>query len=565
MNEIKDTTEFNSFAVKYLDLYNGMDTTEADVCDNFAEQCWDLGLKMDCGESFGQRYPKAFQSFDELEKVIDEIDDYVFLGNAIFSQWRYVTHWSYNSSLLDKTFRPWFKLAFERLVKITAESGIRPKLFRGQLSKIQITSNVLGYGPCPEPDDEIEQRLTINHQGKVWISRYAYGDVGKYELIQKDTTSINKEQLAFLFEKYTRYFSDKPIMPLATDVGSFELVLTNTESEQFKYKGSIIPCYEIDDKDLSAWTREILDCPHLFVFDGNAYDRIEKLRIDYHRNTLIHNVHEDIDLNWIYDEYILIDREAGDLELYRKIGSDCNIKQVYHIGSGIGTFLDDCCADIDFEDIEGIEDDAIIPENETKEYTLTIDYFNRGQIVINNQFSKKSLPSAWPTLMSDLKDFLEFYGIGEIMDPLHYCKEFKTPSSVIFLSVVFGGTGKSYYYLTDDDSIEIGDQVIVPVGNEGKERIVDVVKKQYFQTEEVPMPIEKVKSIIGIFNIPEKDDDGNMRIHCPLLNKKITADECYAICVEADLHDFHDIEGLITRDEFLEREEICEKCKYNLD
>ena len=75
-------------------------------------------------------------------------------------------------------------------------------------------------------------------------------------------------------------------------------------------------------------------------------------------------------------------------------------------------------------------------------------------------------------------------------------------SKLILLSVLFGDFGKRYYYLTDDDTIEVGNQVIVPVGGDGTERIVEVVKKEYLDTdtaflppEEAGLPEKKIKKI----------------------------------------------------------------------
>ena len=55
---------------------------------------------------------------------------------------------------------------------------------------------------------------------------------------------------------------------------------------------------------------------------------------------------------------------------------------------------------------------------------------------------------------------------------------------------------KSYYYISDDDTIEVGDFVIVPAGKDNHEAVVEVVKKEYFAEENVPLPMEKTKHII---------------------------------------------------------------------
>lgn len=68
---------------------------------------------------------------------------------------------------------------------------------------------------------------------------------------------------------------------------------------------------------------------------------------------------------------------------------------------------------------------------------------------------------------------------------------------IMFCSCEFEGGGKSYYYISDDPSLEEGDLVRVPVGDNGKTSVVEIVEIEYFQEDEVPMPLERVKRIIG--------------------------------------------------------------------
>ena len=68
---------------------------------------------------------------------------------------------------------------------------------------------------------------------------------------------------------------------------------------------------------------------------------------------------------------------------------------------------------------------------------------------------------------------------------------------IMFCSCEFEGGGKSYYYISDDPSLEEGDLVRVPVGDNGRTSVVEIVEIEYFQEDEVPMPLERVKKIIG--------------------------------------------------------------------
>ena len=86
--------------------------------------------------------------------------------------------------------------------------------------------------------------------------------------------------------------------------------------------------------------------------------------------------------------------------------------------------------------------------------------------------------------------------MGNILDPAVYGKVKRRNSEYIFCSVILDEGCKSYYYLTDDSSIKVGDLVIVPAGKDNQEKVVEVVNIEYFSAENVPLPIEKTKQII---------------------------------------------------------------------
>ncbi len=58
----------------------------------------------------------------------------------------------------------------------------------------------------------------------------------------------------------------------------------------------------------------------------------------------------------------------------------------------------------------------------------------------------------------------------------------------------FDTEGYSYFY--DDDSIKVGDKVIVPVGKDNKEKVGTVVNFWRLSEERLPYPAEKTKRII---------------------------------------------------------------------
>ena len=77
-----------------------------------------------------------------------------------------------------------------------------------------------------------------------------------------------------------------------------------------------------------------------------------------------------------------------------------------------------------------------------------------------------------------------------------------------FLGVIFSFANYHYYYLTGDDTITIGDYVLVPVGPEDKESIGKVVSVEKHLRISAPFPIGKTKRIIRKCTelIDKKDD-----------------------------------------------------------
>ena len=184
------------------------------------------------------------------------------------------------------------------------------------------------------------------------------------------------------------------------------------------------------------------------------------------------------------------------MEHIQNIGTGCKVSRKYEIEGGIGSLLENFDAEDLFAYIDGNPDDVIDTPNETKDYTITIEYKKNPNRTITGSYDKNGLPEDFSDFAETVFDFIRFYGLGEILDPSVYVKVKRRKSEYIFCSVTFDEGYKSYYYLTEDDSIEIGDFVLVPAGKDNHEAVVEVVNIEYFDEEIVPLPVEKIKRII---------------------------------------------------------------------
>lgn len=496
-----DMKQVHKFAVKWYDKFSDKKTNFTELVDHYmADDCEALGFEMDCGHAFSEKYGDAASSNEALERIIDDVDDIPLLGSAIYSRWRYFNHWAYSGEeILEPKNRTWFILALSRLAMLT---GGNPFIFQGKPQKLHIISNKVCYGPAPEPEDEVEQHITINAKGGVWFSAYNFGDgFGRYQKARSQIDKIEKAVAERVLNSVASYFSGEYDELFATDIGDWVVELTNTEGKVYKFRGSLCADFEVNGTDLSDLIRDALGMDDLYVFDGNNKpDRVDRITVDYHRITQIkpkQPVSEGVEfVTWDYTEKLILDRESETLEHIQNIGSGCTVFRKMYVESGVENLLDDIDPEELFGNIEGNPDDVIENPLETQEYAITIDFKKGPQRVIQGTYDKKALPEAWGDFADAVWNFIRFYGFGEILDPSVYGRVKRRKQDYIYCSVEFDEGYKSYYYIADDDSIKVGDYVIVPVGKENHHSVAEVVKVEFFAEEDLPLPLEKTKHII---------------------------------------------------------------------
>jgi len=506
--------QIHDFAIKWLEKYKAPKIIDREVEENFAEECFALGFEMDCGSSLKEAYldKNVLDDYVQFKAVIDQISDVKFLGTAILSKWRGITHWSYNESLLSERNRPWFIIAFERLAYLAETNDVYPLPFQGEAKKIRIISNNVSYGPAPSPDEEVEQRLTLSSDGRVWFSGYNFDyGIDHYTIGRKFQFKLDQEKVDIIFAVFSRFFAGNFEDVFAMDIGSWEMTITNEDGRTFEFAGSLCAQYEIDGMDLSDLLREELGIKNLFAFDGNDKpDALNRITIDYNR-------HKKIKLNaplgenvesvlWDYSERIEIDRALEKLTYRQNIGSDCIVTREYQVKGGIADLLDRFDADDLFSYTKGNPEDSIETLNESRAYRITMDFKKGPQRIVTGSFDKNGLPNDWPEFAEEILSFISFYEQIELVNPVIYDKVKRRRGDLIFCSVTFEKNGKDYYYLTKVDEYEVGDYVFVPSAIDGQMKTVKIVKIEYFPEEDIPYPVSKMKHIISKCQKDEFED-----------------------------------------------------------
>ena len=139
-----------------------------------------------------------------------------------------------------------------------------------EAKRIQLISNDICFGPCPKPDDEVEQHLTITDDGRVFFSSYCYGEGGKYVRNRMRNFRIAESVATAIVHSVDAQFSVDYNECIVTDIGCWNLILTDTRRLQHKYHGALYPGCHTELKHISDAIRHSLCMPELYVFDGNV-------------------------------------------------------------------------------------------------------------------------------------------------------------------------------------------------------------------------------------------------------------------------------------------------------
>lgn len=66
-----------------------------------------------------------------------------------------------------------------------------------------------------------------------------------------------------------------------------------------------------------------------------------------------------------------------------------------------------------------------------------------------------------------------------------------------YCGVALPGSNSIYYYRTEDETLCIGDNVVVPAGSDNKETVGEIVTVEKHGRKTAPYPVERTKSILS--------------------------------------------------------------------
>lgn len=143
-------------------------------------------------------------------------------------------------------------------------------VYHKRLQKAQIVSDLLCYGPCPEPDDPVEQRLTISSTGRIWFTERIFGHLGdaRYPIGRKIQMSIGKERAYAILSMLADYSESEPPLIYCTDVGNWYMTLADVDGNKEKLSCSMNGDVFVGDIYLNDFIRARIPIKGLAVFGG---------------------------------------------------------------------------------------------------------------------------------------------------------------------------------------------------------------------------------------------------------------------------------------------------------
>ena len=206
--------------------------------------------------------------------------------------------------------------------------------------------------------------------------------------------------------------------------------------------------------------------------------QLEKVTLNYYRvSESGYEIFEDL----------TFDRREKTLTLNKK-NAYTNAKHIYDI-----TPVEDKLFDAAQEFFDNLE---MEPSPELKVPKIKIELVRHSGSVDNLEtvYSEGYLPGL-TKFIEVIKDFASDL-TAEIFAPINDGEQNKS-DKYIFCKVQFKGSYKSYTYRAEDETLSVGDVVDVPVGRNNDVAQARIVEIGYFDEEEAPFPIERIKTIIG--------------------------------------------------------------------
>ena len=195
-----------------------------------------------------------------------------------------------------------------------------------------------------------------------------------------------------------------------------------------------------------------------------------------------------------YTEEMTLDRRSQKLLYRRSFADDIYVQTEYRNLNEVSLGLD--LWDRLFTGASPVSMDSTA-DREPPHLDVLVDRHDGSQERFLWHYNRTCLPEQWPRFIGSISHRLQlstmFINMIAPAVYLHGARE----GELIYCTVRISAVGRSFYYLTNDNSLTKGDKVLVPFGEYDQPTSGEITKVEYFLPEHVPHPVEETRAILG--------------------------------------------------------------------
>jgi hypothetical protein len=196
-----------------------------------------------------------------------------------------------------------------------------------------------------------------------------------------------------------------------------------------------------------------------------------------------------------YSECLLIDRGKGLLILKERYGQGRAATHVFELLEAADALLLTAQGCLEEPGWTGPEHFSAEPG--ARFYELAAEYYDGPTLVRSGIYDRRAIPEkGWKRLLSAIEQLIGFCAPCRLLDMESFMNVRKN-GELIYCSVSFDDSGRTFFYIAEDARISEGDFVRVPFGAANEERVGLVEEIGYYAEDAAPFPAGRTKRIIG--------------------------------------------------------------------
>ena len=469
------------FSQKWHHFMRNLGDVSVFLSDSFEKDCIALGFDLNTGALFAKKYGRASYNAKELEDILDYVKDTHLLGSAIYTRWYHFKYWASGSDeAMESHNVAWFELAFSYLEELAEEDD---EIIQSPLTKVSLTTDLRSKGASYKQGDLVKQKLCIDINGSVLLVNYFYQSDGSL-LEENLNISIGKIDIRELVNYFEIEFLNGHVSTNSLENGYWILNLTEKSGVKHEFVGSIYDGPGIEHMRYFFELGSKIPYERVFDFNNLGSENVSRVTFELLENEKV-------------KESFVIEKTDTASSLKFKSGG-LYVKYENEVVDKLLVFHDQ-----KFSQIDGYNKNAIPVHDSTTFFRLNVEYEDRPDRFISGSYDRNSLPNDWGHFIEDISNTFNYIGVYDSFDSNLYNMPKRMQGDYIYLSVSFENGTQDYFFITDDETIAVGEYVVVPVGNNMGVKVGVVTKVSYFSEEDVPYPFNLTKRIIGRYEFLE--------------------------------------------------------------